>query len=55
MEMELRSLNINGLLFKVSITNCRRLVLHYIGILSFFMAAILKLSKMTGGTKDIKC
>ena len=54
-EMELRILNINGPLIKVSLTDGRRLILHYIGILSFFMAAILKPSKMAGGTQDIKC
>ena len=48
-------LNIAGPLIKVSITDCRRLILHYIGILSFFMAAILKPSKMAGGTQDIEC
>ena len=46
--MELRLLKINGLLINVSITYGRRLILHYIGILSFFMAAILKQSKMAG-------
>ena len=53
--MELRILNIAGPLIKVSITDGRRLVLHYIGISSFFMAAILKSSKMAGGTQDIEC
>ena len=53
--MELRILNIPGPLIKVSITDGRRLVLHNIGILSFFMVAILKTSKMAGGTKDIEC
>ena len=47
-------LNINGPLIKVSIPDARRLILHYIGILSFFMAAILKPSKMAGGTQDIE-
>ena len=41
-EMELRILNIDGMLIKISITDGRRLILHYIGILSFFLAAILK-------------
>ena len=36
-----RILNIAGSLIKVSITDDRRLISHYIGILSFFMAAIL--------------
>ena len=49
--MELSIINIAGPLIKVSITDDRRLILHYIGILSFFMAAILKPSKMAGGTK----
>ena len=40
---------------KSSITDGRRLLLHYIGILSFFMAAILIPSKMAGGTQDIEC
>ena len=53
--MELRILNINGPLINVSITDGRRLILHYRGILSFFMAAILKPSKMAGGTQDIEC
>ena len=54
-EMELRILNIPGPHIKVSITDGRRLILHYIGILSSFMVAILKLSKMAGGTRDIEC
>ena len=54
-EMELRILNINGPLMKVSVIEGRRLILHYIGILSFFMAAILKTSKMECGTQDIEC
>ena len=54
-EMDLRILNIAGLLIKISITDGRRLILHYIGILSFFMAAILKPSKMADGTQDIEC
>ena len=43
-EMKLRVLNIDVLLMKVSITDGRRLILHYIllGFLSFFMATILK-------------
>ena len=53
--MELRILSIAGPLIKVSITDGRRLILHYVGILSFFMAAILKPSKMAGGTQDIEC
>ena len=53
--MESRILNVAGSLIKVSITDGRRLILHYIGILSFFMAAILKPSKMAGGTQDIEC
>ena len=53
--MELRILNIAGPLIKVSITDGRRLILHYIGILFFFMAAILKPSKMAGETQDIEC
>ena len=54
-EMELRILNINGPLIKVRIKDGRRLILHYIVILSFFMAAILKPSKMVGGTQVIEC
>ena len=42
-------------LIKVSITDCRRLILHYIEMLSFFMAAILKPSKMAVGTQNIEC
>ena len=53
--MELRILNIAGPLIKVSIIDGRRLILHYICILSFFMAAILKPSEMAGGTQDIEC
>ena len=45
----------NGPLIKVSITDGRRLILQYIGILSFFMAAILKPSKAMGETQDIEC
>ena len=48
-------LNIAVPLVKVGIIDGRRLILHYIGILSFFMAAILKPSKMAGGTEDIEC
>ena len=53
--MGLMILNIAGPLIKVSKTDGRRLILHYIGILSFFMAVILKPSKMAGGTQDIEC
>ena len=53
--MELRVLNIAGPLISVSITDGRRLILRYIGILSVFMVAILKPSKMAGGTQDIEC
>ena len=53
--MELSILNINGRLIKISITDGRRPILHYIGILSVFTAAILKPSKMAGKTKDIEC
>ena len=53
--MEVSILNIAGPLIKVSITDDRRLILHYIGILSFFMAAIFKPSKMADGTEDIEC
>ena len=49
--MELMILNIAGPLIKVSITDGRRLILHNIGILSCFMAAILKPSKMAEGPK----
>ena len=41
-EMKSRVLNKDVLLIKVSNTDGRMLILHYIGILSFFMAAILK-------------
>ena len=54
-EMEFRILNIAGLLINVSITDGRKLISHYIGILSLFMAAILKPFKMAGGTQDIEC
>ena len=53
--MELRILNIAGPSIKVSITDGRKLISHCIGILPFFMAAILKPSKMAGGTQDIEC
>ena len=53
--MELRVFNIAGLLIKVSIADGGRMILHYIGILSFFMEAIFKSSKMAGGTQDIEC
>ena len=53
--MGLMILNIAGPLIKVRKTDGRRLILHYIGILSFFMAVILKPSKMAGGTQDIEC
>ena len=38
--MQLRVLNIVFLLIKASITDSRRLILHYIGIVVFFMAAV---------------
>ena len=41
-EMKLMVLDIDVLLIKVSITDGRMLILHYIGILLFVMAAILK-------------
>ena len=41
-EMKLRVLDIDVLRIKVSITDGRRLILHYIGSLPFFTAAILK-------------
>ena len=53
--MELSILNIADPLMKISITDDRRIILHYIGIVSFFMAAILKPSKMAVGTQDIEC
>ena len=40
--MELRILSIVGPLIKVSITDVKSLILHYICILSFSMAAIFK-------------
>ena len=49
--MELRILNIAGPLIKVSITDGRRLISHYIGFLSFFMAVILKPSNWRVGPK----
>ena len=49
--MELKILNINGPFINVSKTDGRRLILHYIDIFYFFMAAILKPSKMAGGPK----
>ena len=52
--MELRILVIDGPLIKLSITDGRRLVLYYLGILSFFMAAIFKPSEMAGGAEDIE-
>ena len=53
--LELRILNINVPLIKVSITDGVRLILHYKDILSFFMAAIMKPSEMADGTQDIEC
>ena len=53
--MELKILNKAGTLIKVSITDGRRLIFHFIGILSFFVAAILKPSNVAGGTQDIEC
>ena len=41
-EMKLRVLTIDVLLIKVSSTDGRMQLLYYIGILSFFMASILK-------------
>ena len=41
-EMKLRVLNKDYLLIKISITDGRRFILHYIGTLCFFMAAILE-------------
>ena len=40
--MELSILSIVGLLIKVSITDGRRLVLHYICIMSFFHGGLLE-------------
>ena len=48
LEMKLRVLDLDVLLIKVSITDGRRLILHYIGILPFFTAAILKTIKNGG-------
>ena len=54
--MKLVVLDIDCLLIKVSITDCMRLILHYICILPFFMAAILKTIYNGGGrTQDIEC
>ena len=53
--MELMILNIADPLIIVSIAYGRRLILHNIGISSLFMAAIMKPSKMAGGTQDIEC
>ena len=39
-----------GPVIKINRADGRKLMLHYIGTLSFFMAAILKPSKMAGGT-----
>ena len=41
-KMKLMVLNIDVLLIKVSITDCRRLILLYIGVLSFFHGGHLK-------------
>ena len=49
--MDLRILNIAGPLIKVSITDGKKLILHYIAILTFSMAANLKPSKMGVGPK----
>ena len=43
------------LFIKVSITDGRRLILHYIGSLPFFTAAILKTIQMAGRTQAIEC
>ena len=40
--MKLRTLNIAGSLIKVSITDGRRLILHYISILTFFYGGHLE-------------
>ena len=53
--MKLIVLNIAGRFIKISIIDGRRLILNYIGILSFFMVAILKPPKMADGTEDIEC
>ena len=53
--MELRILNIAVPLIKISISDGRRLILHYIVILPFFIAVIVKQSKMAGGTQDTEC
>ena len=53
--MELKILNIAGPLIKVSISDGRRLILQIYAFCLFFMAAILKPSKMAGGTQDIEC
>ena len=53
--MELRILNIVVLLKKTRLKDGMGLILTYIGILPFFAAAILKPSKMAGGTQNIDC
>ena len=54
-EMTFKVLNIDFILIKARIIDGRRLILHYIGIFSFFMVAILKPSTMAGRTQDIEC
>ena len=49
--MKLRVLDIDVLLIRVSITDGRRLILHYIGILPFFTAAIFNTQKWRVGPK----
>ena len=54
-EMELIILNVDGPLIKVSIADGRMLILQFMGILSFFIVAIMKPFKRAGGTHDIEC
>ena len=47
--MELKILNIAGPLIKASLTDGRKLILHYIGILSFFHGDHLETIQNGGG------
>ena len=53
--MEIRILNIDGLLIKVSITDGRKLILHHIGMSSFFLAVILKTFQNGGWGQAVEC
>ena len=54
-EMELIILNTDVRCIKVSITDGKMLILHYIGIFHFFMAAILDTIQNGRLAQDIAC